>query len=330
MMTEHALLIILIVTLGLIFDYTNGFHDAATVISTVIATRALTPVMAIAMAGVLNTIGATQISGVAHTVSSGLVLPKAVSQLMILSAVSGAIVWNFLTWYFALPTSSSYALVGGLIGSAFIHGGIEIVLWKGLLVKVILPMVFSPFIGFFLAFLLMKTLARLKERRLFRYLQIFSAGVMALAHGLNDAQKSMGIITLGLFASGVISSTHLPLWVILSCAAMMGLGTAFGGLRISRTVGFKITKLAPVQGFAAEVSSSCVILAASFAGMPLSSTQMIVGSVTGVGASKSFTSVKWNLARKLALAWFITLPGSACIAAGAYTMLNSLFSTNII
>ncbi len=315
-------LAIFIVVLGLVFDYTNGFHDAANVVSTIIATRALAPMAAIVLTAVLNTIGATQISGVAHTISTGLVQEVAVTQQIVLFALLGAILWNFITWYMGLPSSSSYALVGGLIGAAMVEGGFSIVLWKGLTYKVLIPMVVSPFIGFGIAYLLMRLVYHFTKdskqgnlARTFRYMQIGSGSIMALSHGLNDAQKSMGIITLGLFASGLVSSTQIPLWVILACALMMGLGTATGGFKIIQTVGFKITKLSPPQGFAAEVSASFVILLASFLGMPISSSQMIVGSIGGVGVAKGSKHVRWNMGGRLAMAWVCTLPGSAILAA---------------
>jgi PiT family inorganic phosphate transporter len=324
-------IVILIVILGLVFDYTNGFHDAANVVSTVIATRVLTPLAAILLAGILNTIGATQISGVAQTITSGLVDSMYATQLIVLSAVAGAILWNLLTWYFGIPSSSSYALIGGLIGSAALGGGFKIIIWSGLISKVIIPMILSPIIGFVLAFLVMKGLyliskdgGQKKREPLFRKLQICSASLVALSHGLNDAQKSMGIITLGLFSAGMLQTPHIPFWVIISCAVFMGLGTASGGFRIIRTVGFEITKIAPVQGFAAETSASIVILIASFLGMPISSTHMIVGSVTGVGAAKGPSFVRWDTAQKLIVAWVLTLPGSAFFAALVYYLLNFL------
>ena len=314
-------LALLIVFLGLLFDYTNGFHDASNVVSTIIATRALAPLAAIILTAVLNTIGATQISGVAHTIASGLVEENAVSQQIVLFALIGAIGWNFLTWHFNLPSSSSYALIGGFIGAALVEGGGQIVLWKGLLSKVLIPMAVTPFIGFGTAYLFMKAVYHFTEKgntaalaRIFRYMQLGSGSLMALSHGLNDAQKSMGIITLGLFASGLVESTQIPLWVILACALTMGIGTATGGFRIIRTIGFKITRLTPPQGFAAEVSASLVILTASFLGMPISSSQMIVGSIGGVGTAKGMKHVEWRIGRKIVLAWLLTFPGSALIS----------------
>lgn len=319
------ILIISIVILGLVFDYTNGFHDAANVVSTVIATGVLAPLSAIVMAGVLNFIGATQISGVASTIATGLINAHDTSQMAVLAALISAIAWNILTWYFGIPSSSSYALIGGLIGAAWVHQGADTIIWKGLLGKVIIPMIVTPIIGFILAYLLMKGLYWHLSRRhenhgekVFRHLQIGSACFVALSHGLNDAQKSMGIITLGLFAGGYVSTTHIPFWVILACALMMGLGTASGGFRIIKTMAFSITKIEPVQGFAAEMSASAIILGASFLGMPISSTQMIAGSIVGVGTAKSHTAVSWGVPLRFLYAWILTLPGAAVVGAIVY------------
>ena len=325
------ILIILIVVLGLVFDYTNGFHDAANVVSTVIATRVLAPLSAIVMAGVLNFIGATQISGVAETIATGLVNAQDATQVVVLASVIGAIVWNLITWWFGIPSSSSYALIGGLVGAAWFHQGADTIIWKGIIGKVLIPMVATPIIGFVLAFILMKGLYRYLRHKhethgenVFRHLQIGSACFVALAHGLNDAQKSMGIITLGLFAGGYLTSTEIPLWVILACALVMGLGTATGGFRIINTVAFSITKIEPVQGFAAETASSIVILTASFLGMPVSSTQMIAGSITGVGTAKSHKAVSWHVPRKFVFAWFLTLPGAGIVSVFAYLLARAV------
>ncbi|HSX26937.1 MAG TPA: inorganic phosphate transporter [Chlamydiales bacterium] len=326
-------LVILIVIFGLIFDYTNGFHDAANVVSTVIATGVLAPLSAIVMAGVLNFIGATQISGVAQTIATGLVDAEHATQLVVLCAVIGAIVWNLLTWYWGIPSSSSYALIGGLMGAAWTHQGASTILWNGVIGKVILPMILSPIIGFLLGFLIMKGLyfylrshPGAHGKAIFRHLQIGSACFVALAHGLNDAQKSMGLITLGLFAGGYLTTPAIPLWVIMACAVVMGLGTASGGFRIIRTLGFSITKIDPVQGFAAEASASCVILTASFLGMPVSSTHMIAGSITGVGSAKGLSAVTWKVPQKLILAWVFTLPGAGIVASLVYLIARSLMT----
>jgi len=320
--------IILIVVLGLVFDYSNGFHDAANVVATSIATKVVTPVVAIGITTLFNFIGATQVSGVAQTITTGLVDTADATQPMVLAAVIGAIFWNFLTWYFGIPSSSSYALVGGLVGAALVHGGSAIVIWKGVIFKVIIPMVLSPLIGFAVAFLLMHVLLKLKtkDRKIFKHLQLFTASCLALAHGLNDAQKSMGIITLGLLAAGVITTSQIPLWVIGSCAVMMALGTATGGFRIIRTLGYEITELKPIQGFASEISASSVILVASFLGMPISSTHMIAGSITGVGSAHGSKAVKWATAKKLVLAWVLTMPGAALVSGLFSHIIVTIFS----
>jgi len=320
-------IVLLIVILGLLFDYTNGFHDAANVVATPIATKIVTPLVAIISATIFNFIGATQVSGVAQTITTGLVDVADASQAMVLAAVVGAISWNFITWYFGIPSSSSYALVGGLIGGAFVHGGAEIVIWRNVIFKVVIPMVLSPLIGFFVAFMLMRLLLRLKigEKKIFNHLQLMTSSCLALTHGLNDAQKSMGIITLGLLAAGAITTSHIPLWVIASCAVMMALGTATGGWRIIRTMGYEITHLKPIQGFAAEGSASLVILIASLLGMPISSTHMIAGSITGVGSAHGTRAVKWQTAQKLVIAWILTLPGAAVIAGAVFHFLLKVF-----
>ncbi len=319
---------LLIVFLGLFFDYTNGFHDAANVVSTVIATKALTPIIAIILAGILNALGATQVSGVAQTIAEGLFDPKVITEKMIVSSLLGAIFWNLFSWYFGLPSSSSYALIGGLVGSVWMGGGIAPIYWSQLIHKVIIPMFFSPIMGFFLALGLMKFLLFLGRRntsseRVYRYLQIGSASIVALAHGMNDAQKSMGVITLGLFSTGSLQSLRIPLWVILACAFTMGCGTAWGGWRIIRTVSYRITDLVPSQGFAAETSTSVLVLIASFFGIPLSSTQIIIGCVTGVGAAKGKGNVHWDMVKQIRLIWVFTIPGSAIVSALVYKLFSS-------
>jgi inorganic phosphate transporter, PiT family len=318
---------ILTVFLGLLFDYTNGFHDAANVVSTVIATRVLAPLSAIVMAAVLNTLGATQISGVAQTIASGLVEVEDTNQVVVLCALIAAIIWNIGTWYVGMPSSSSYALIGGLLGSSWMHKGSATILWDGVTRKVLFPMFLSPLVGFGIGFVVMRVIfhcvkEKSRDHSIFRHLQVGSACFVALAHGLNDAQKSMGIITLGLFAGGFLTSPEIPLWVILSCALVMGLGTASGGFRIIHTMGYSITSLEPSQGFAAECSASSVILAASFMGMPISSTHMIAGSITGVGTAKGVQAVQWTIPRKIILALALTLPGAGLVGALTYALVR--------
>jgi PiT family inorganic phosphate transporter len=330
--------VLLILFFGLLFDYTNGFHDAANVVSTVIATRVMAPLSAIVMAAVLNFMGATQISGVAETIASNLVAPTFVTQSIVLAALMGAIVWNFITWYFAIPSSSSYALVGGLLGAALSAHSTPQILWYGVLTKVIIPMIASPILGFLLAWLGMRSLlyqiklhpARALNSTIFRHLQIGSACFVALSHGLNDAQKSMGIITLGLYTSNFIPSLQIPIWVIFACALVMGIGTATGGLRIVKTMGFSITKLEPAQGFIAESASSLIILTASLLGMPISSTHVITGGITGVGAAKGASAVAWKVPKRLALAWGLTLPGAGLTAGGTLILIEWFISKGLL
>ncbi len=316
--------VVLIVIFGLLFDFTNGFHDAANVVATPIATKVIRPAVAIAVAAVFNFVGATQVSGVAQTIATGLVEMEQATQVMVLAAVIGAIAWNLVTWYFGVPSSSSYALIGGLVGAALVAGGTKAVLWNGVLFKVLIPMIVSPFVGCGIAWCLMKLLLRIskKDRPIYKYFQLASSAAVALTHGLNDAQKSMGIITLGLFSAGLIASHHIPLWVIGACALFMALGTASGGFRIIRTMGYEITHLKPIDGFGAELSSSIVMLTASLFGMPLSSTHIIVGSITGVGSARGAERVRWTTAHKVALAWTFTLPGAALVSAALFSILK--------
>ncbi len=324
-MCEGMELVVLIVIFGLLFDFTNGFHDVANVVATPIATKIIRPVTAITIASIFNFLGATQISGVAQTIATGLVEAQSATQWMVLAALIGAILWNFATWYFGIPSSSSYALIGGLIGAALVSGGMHNVIWGGLIYKVLLPMILSPILGGGIAWAFMKILLKIpnRDRPIYKHLQLGSSATVALSHGLNDAQKSMGIITLGLFSAGMIHIPQIPLWVIGSCALVMALGTASGGFRIIRTMGFEITKLKPIDGFAAEFSSSVIMLIASFLGMPLSSTHVIVGSITGVGTARSAKQVRWTTTHKLMIAWVLTLPGAALVSGFIYFILSN-------
>ncbi|HSR36234.1 MAG TPA: inorganic phosphate transporter [Desulfurivibrionaceae bacterium] len=248
-------------------------------------------------------------------------------QLVILAAIIGAIVWNLITWKYGIPSSSSHALIGGLVGAAVIHGGLEAVLWQGIVKKVLIPLVGSPSMGFLLGFLLMgfifKTLAHVHPGRVsatFRHLQIFSAAAMAFTHGLNDAQKSMGIITMALVSARLIPEPVVPTWVVFSCATVMALGTSVGGWRIIKTMGHKIIRLEPVHGFAAETSSAIVLFITSHFGMPVSTTHVISGCIFGVGASKRLTAVRWGVAQSMVMAWVLTLPAAALVAALSYEL----------
>jgi PiT family inorganic phosphate transporter len=321
--TTHALapILIVIVACALVFDYINGFHDSANAIATVVSTRVLGPRTAIVMAAILNFVGAFISVKVATTIAKGLVYQHAATQEVLLAAILGAIAWNLITWRYGIPSSSSHALIGGLCGAAIMRSGFSVVIWKGLVGKVVLPLILSPVVGFGLGFLIMASIYFLFARTaagrvadLFRHLQVFSAAAMALNHGLNDAQKSMGIITLALVTFHMIPTADVPLWVKIVCAISMGLGTAAGGWRIIRTMGQRIIRLVPVQGFAAETAASITIYVASLFSMPVSTTHVISGSVFGVGASKRLSAVRWGVARTMVIAWVLTLPAAGLVA----------------
>jgi len=324
-----VVLLIAIVALGLVFDYTNGFHDTANAIATSVSTRALSPRVAIVMAAGLNLLGALIYTGVAKTVGEGLVNTDLVTLPVVLAALVGAITWNFTTWYFGIPSSSSQALFGGLIGATIASAGLSGVLWTGVLDKIIIPMIGSPFIGFAGAWVLMTGLIWLVRRhppapvnRWFRRLQPISAGFMAFSHGANDAQKTMGIITLALFTSGKISSFEVPLWVKIACALAMAIGTYSGGWRIIHTLGSKVIKLDPIHGFAAETAAASVIQLATHFGFPVSTTHTITAAIMGVGSTQRLSAVRWGVAGNILTAWVLTLPAAGLVAAGVYLVLN--------
>ena len=327
-----SVLIILILIAALSFDYINGFHDTANAIATVVSTRVLTPTFAIIMAAILNIAGAMRATTVASTIAKEIVDPSKATETVVLAAVIGAIAWNVITWLYGIPSSSSHALIGGLVGAAFAKAGASIVLWKGLLGKVVYPLVASPIVGFLVAFAVMSVITMLfshvnagKAVGAFRRLQLVSSALLAYSHGQNDAQKSMGIITLALFSNGLIAKAEVPFWVKIACACAMGLGTAAGGWRIIKTLGHKIIRLDPVHGFAAETSGAAVILTASHFGMPISTTHAITASVFGVGASKRVSAVRWQVARNILVAWVITIPAGAAMGAIAYLIVNLIW-----
>jgi PiT family inorganic phosphate transporter len=322
-------LLIAIIVIALLFDYTNGFHDTANAIATSVSTRALSPRLAVLMAAVLNMAGAFLGKKVAETVGKGIVEAGNVTLTLVLAALIGAVAWNLITWHFGIPSSSSHALIGGLVGAAIAEGGPNMVLWGGVLDKVIIPMIGSPLIGFCVAFALMTGLLWFVRKwspapvnRTFRILQPVSAGFMALSHGRNDAQKTMGVITLALVASGKLSDFSIPLWVVVACAAAMALGTYSGGWRIIHTLGSRVIKLDPIHGFAAETSAATVIQVASFIGVPVSTTHTITTAIMGVGATKRLSAVRWGVAGNIVTAWVLTLPAAALIAAGAHVLLD--------
>lgn len=328
-MPDIQIMLILIIVFALVFDYVNGFHDSANAIATVVSTRALSPRQAILLAGALNVVGAFLSTNVAKTIGKSMVNPSEVTQTVILAGLFGAIIWNLITWYFGLPSSSSHALIGGLIGAVIAHSGFNPVNWRGLVEKVILPAVISPAIGLFAGFLFMLALIWMfrkavpgKINNYFRKLQIISASFMALSHGTNDAQKTMGIIALALFSGGYISTFTIPLWVKIACALAMGLGTAGGGWRIIRTLGTKTVKLHPIQGFAAETSASLILMGTAHMGFPVSTTHVISSTIMGAGATQRLSAVRWGVANNILTAWILTLPAAALMSGISYKIFH--------
>jgi PiT family inorganic phosphate transporter len=319
-------LLIGLIAAALLFDFLNGLHDAANSIATVVSTRVLKPHHAVLWAGFFNFV-AFLVFGlhVANTVGSGIVAPAAVDSAVIFAALFGAISWNLLTWLLGIPSSSSHALVGGLIGAGVAKAGPSAMIWTGV-GKTIGAIVLSPALGLTLALILVLGVAWTNRRstplrvdRRFRRLQLISAALYSLGHGGNDAQKTMGIIAVLLYANGRLAGGfHVPLWVVLSCQAAMALGTLTGGWRIVRTMGSKITRLTPAQGFCAETGGAIILFAATWLGVPVSTTQTITGAIVGVGASRRASAVRWNVASSIIVAWVLTLPASAAIAALVY------------
>ena len=330
MLEGFTLILLVVLGLAIAFDYINGFHDTANAIATSVATRALKPAWAIAMSAVANFAGALTGTAVAETVGTGLIDTNVVEgQTVIAAALVGAIAWNLLTWRLGIPSSSSHALIGGLLGAALISAGIGSWQIDGIIGKVLVPLVGSPIVGFTIGLLLMIVIFNVFRRahpgRLngaFRRLQVLSAAWMAFSHGSNDAQKTMGIMTLALVTAGVIPEFRVPLWVILVAATAISLGTAAGGWRIIKTMGSKVVKLDPVHGFAAETTAATVIFTASHFGMPVSTTHVISSAIMGVGSSDRLKTVRWGVARSIATAWVLTLPASGLMAAIAYLILN--------
>jgi phosphate/sulfate permease len=320
------LALIVIVLVALAFDYTNGFHDAANAIAVAVSTKALTPRTALALAAVMNLIGAVISTKVAATVGSGIIDPPTGpgGLQVVFAALIGAITWNLITWYFGLPSSSSHALIGGLVGAALAAS--ESVQWSGILDKVVIPMVLSPLIGFGLGYLFMLAILwsfrrrnAHKTERGFRRAQILSSASMAFGHGTQDAQKTMGIITLALVTAGEIDSFDVPLWVIVASALAISLGTYSGGFRIIRTLGRRVIQLTPAGGFAAQtVASGVMIATATVFAVPVSTTHITTTSIMGVGSTRRLSAVRWGIAGNIVLAWIVTLPAAGAVAAVAY------------
>ncbi|NJC69267.1 inorganic phosphate transporter [Planosporangium thailandense] len=316
------------------FNYTNGFHDAANAIATSVSTRALTPRVALGVAAVGNLVGSFFGAKVASTVGKGIIDPPTGTKGLgvVLAALVGAIVWNLITWYFGIPSSSSHALVGGLVGATFFAPHSQI-FWKGIYEKVVVPMVVSPIVGLILGFIVMLAVMWLFRRgnpgilsRGFRHAQTLSATAMALGHGMQDAAKTMGIVVLALVTGGFHKGASIPVWVYFLTAGVMALGTYGGGWRIIRTLGRKVIDLDPPQGFAAEATASAVLYLAAWKGLPISTTHTITSSIMGVGSTKRVTAVRWNVAGNIVVAWVLTFPAAAAVAAVAYFVIRPLFN----
>ena len=318
------LTLVAVVIVALFFDFTNGFHDTANSIATSVSTRALTPRTAVLVAAVMNFVGAFVSLKVAATIAKGIVHPEAITLSVVLAGLVGAITWNLVTWFMGLPSSSSHALIGGVAGAAIAANGLDVVYWSGIWDKVIKPGILSPALGFAIAFALMIAIIWTIRRRapstvnrVFRRAQIFSGSFVAFTHGTNDAQKTMGIIALALISSGHLNAEEfdVPFWVIVSSATAMALGTYAGGWRIIRTMGTRIAKIDPPQGFAAQTACAGILWTTAHLGFPVSTTQTISGCVVGAGASKGLFAVRWGIAGNIVVAWILTLPAAGLVGA---------------
>lgn len=326
-------LVITIIAIALVFDFINGFHDAANSIATVVSTRVLTPRIAVLWAAFFNFVAAFGFgTNVAKTLGSGMIRLDAVTEYVILAGLIGAIVWDLITWYFGLPTSSSHALIGGYAGAAIAHAGLSVIIPGGWY-KTLAFVVLSPIIGLMLGFAFMvmifwifRNFTPSSIEKYFGKLQLLSAGLFSLGHGTSDAQKTMGVISGLLYKSGYLSSFLIPFWVILICHAAIGLGTMAGGWRIVRTMGQKITKLKPVGGFCAETAGALTLLGTAVAGIPVSTTHTITGAIMGVGATRRLSSVRWGVANRIVWAWVLTIPLSAAISALTYYIISFFIS----
>jgi PiT family inorganic phosphate transporter len=324
---DSDVILVIVVATALAFDFTNGFHDTANAVATTISTRALPPRVAVGFAAVLNFVGAFISLAVAATVANGIVESDLITTTIVFAGLVGAIAWNLATWYFGLPSSSSHALIGGVVGAAFVAEGSKAIQGDGLVEKVLVPAILAPILAFVVAAIAIVIAYRIvghlrpgPVNRGYRLGQLVSGSMLALSHGTNDAQKTMGIITLALVAHGDISSAdfHVPDWVVVSSASAIALGTYVGGWRIIRTMGSRIIKMDPAQGFVAQGAGAATILAASHFGYPLSTTQTITGGIMGAGAGKRLSAVRWGVAGNIVGAWVLTLPASALVGAATY------------
>ena len=320
--------LVLVIAIALAFDFTNGFHDTANAVATSVSTRAMSPQLAVASSAVLNFVGAFVSIKVASTIAKGIVVQDAVSLKVIMAGLIGAITWNLLTWFFGLPSSSSHALIGGVGGAVLAAAGPDAVKWAGLREKVLIPSLLAPVLGMIGAGVLVVVCTWLIARRrpgmvnrLFRRLQLLSGGFVAFTHGTNDAQKTMGIMTLALVSAGEVGkNADPPLWVILSAATALAAGTWFGGWRIIRTLGQNVTKLSPLQGFSAQTACATILWMTAHYGYPVSTTHAISGSVLGAGATQRFSAVRWGVAGNILVAWLLTIPCAALAGAGMETL----------
>jgi inorganic phosphate transporter, PiT family len=330
-MTITVAALCIVVAAALIFDFVNGFHDAANVIATIVASRTLSPQQAVALAGLANFVGYfTFGTAVARMIGGGIVSLHSVSLILVFTTLAGAIVWNLATWYWGLPSSSSHALIGGLIGSAIAAAGTKVVILAGV-IKIACFIVIAPLLGCLgsyaltaLSLVLFKNSNRRMANKKFKGLQLTAALLNSVGHGTNDAQKTMGIIAIALVAAGASPSFRIDGWIVLSCYSAIALGTMSGGWRIVKTMGSQITKIQPLEGFGSGLSSAAVLMGTSLLGIPVSTTHVIAGSIMGVGAVKNIKRVRWDTARKMAVAWMMTIPVTALISAGAYYILSML------
>jgi inorganic phosphate transporter, PiT family len=326
------ILLLIVVAVALFFDFTNGFHDTANAVATSISTRALTPRQAVTLAALGNLAGAFVTTAVAKTVGQGIVDTGVATQQTILAALIAAIAWNLVTWYLGLPSSSSHALFGGLIGAALVQSGTGGVEWHGIWEKIVIPGIASPILGFAGGFLLLLAIywafvwiTPEKANRGFRIGQLGSSSFFAFTHGANDAQKTMGVIALALFAHGAIDEFYIPIWVKISAGLAIALGTYVGGWRIIRTLGQRVFAMEPAAGFAAQTSAGLVLYSATHLGFPVSTTQCISGAVMGSGATQRFSAVRWGVAGNIVLAWIVTIPAAALVGAALYWPIEALF-----
>ena len=322
-----SLAIIAVIVLALIASFLNGIHDSSNVVATMISSRALSPRVALGMTALANFFGPFIFGvAVAETIGHEIVLPETISLQVILAALASAILWNLLTWYLGFPSSSSHALIGGFIGAVVMDAGWQAIQLHGL-EKILIALFASPIIGFVFGYILLRLIMIMSWKaspginRFFKRGQIFTALILALSHGTNDAQKTMGIITLALVTGGNLKVFAVPTWVIILCAAMIALGTAVGGQKLIKTLGGKFYKIRPVDGFAAQMASALVILSASLVGGPVSTTQVVSSAIMGVGAAERVNKVRWGVAQEIATAWFLTIPATALVAAGIYWVL---------